>query len=170
MTRLFPAAALLLALLGGPGASAFDACVQIPELNVVDPGLPLYCGDTRNGNFLALDVHHLIRNSESGAVLEPVVLRKQIDDSSIPLWAKLNDGSAFQTVKVYIMIQEFGLPETYLTLELEGATVDAIEPITSTEMHRFQERDLERIRLGYSAVTIEYPGGGSVRLVNGGRQ
>ena len=169
MRRLFPAAALLLALLAGTGAWAFDACVDIPELTVADPGLALYC-DQRNGNFLAVDVHQLVRSDRSGSLLEPVVLRKRIDDTSIPLWSKLNDNSTFQTVKIYIMQREFGIPETYLTLELEGVTVDAIEPITSTEMHRSAERDLERIRLGYTAVTIEYPGGGSVRLVNGGRQ
>ena len=152
------AAIALVGLLMASPTSALESCVKFSSGVQPSPQMPGYC---QNGSFLALDVHHLLRRTGPGArgrILEDVVLRKRVDASSPGLWTLLdNQNSQVVTVSFYQISDVSGQPELRAKLTLEGARVVAVEPATPRDSGSTE--DLERIRLQYDVITLEYKDG-----------
>ncbi|MDQ7008605.1 MAG: type VI secretion system tube protein Hcp [Acidobacteriota bacterium] len=157
-TILRRAAIALIGLLVVSPASAVESCVRFASGVQPSPQLPDYCKD---GSFLALDVHHLLRRTGSGGqgrILEDIVLRKRLDASSPGLWSLLDNQSS-QEVTISFYQTNGAATEFRARLILSGARVVAIEPATPRESEFI--KDLERIRLQYDVVTLEYKDGSS---------
>ncbi len=155
------------------GASSQSFAAFIIEMTATGAQQGPILGDSTQAPYLNMievfEFHHLIDNTGGRATHEPIVFTKKIDRASPPFYTALANAESLSMLFRFVRANQSGTENIYYTVQLLGARIVAIEPITRNffETASANLPDTERVRVTYTSIQVTYTStGGTATLSN----